>query len=249
MIPTTAASVDPMRFVAAHEAGHAVAYILAHRALGRHYASFKRVLIRRDYSLPYIDDRGREISCSGICEAPDLYQVGIGLGLFNHEPELHPGLRNEILGTMEWAILVSLAGPFAEASFRGDHSKRRMRYTALFHCGSKDDYADAEAILPDYRKASKRRHGLRHFEDRTRELVLESWPTISTLAKHLVKKEALDHAEAYAIVAPLLETSQGQGLAGISQHSLNSDAKASLRAANKASRAPIEPLLRTQRSR
>src|SRR5450759_648801 len=111
-------SVDPMYFVAAHEAGHAVAYILAHRALGRGYPSFHRVLIRRNSSSPYIDLKNRKVNCVGLCEAPDIYTCGIGLALFKREPELRPGLKVEILSTMEWAILISLAGPFAEAASR-----------------------------------------------------------------------------------------------------------------------------------
>jgi hypothetical protein len=55
-------SDDPMFYVAAHEAGHAVARIRCHEALGRHWQSFDRVLIRRDFSRPYADDR-REIEC------------------------------------------------------------------------------------------------------------------------------------------------------------------------------------------
>jgi hypothetical protein len=41
---------------------NAVARIRCHEALGRHWQSFDRVLIRRDFSRPYADDR-REIEC------------------------------------------------------------------------------------------------------------------------------------------------------------------------------------------
>jgi hypothetical protein len=103
--------VDPMYFVAAHEAGHAVAYILAHRALGRNYPSFKRIFIRRDFQLPYFDHKNREINCSGLCEGvSEIYTPAEGLALFNAETQ--PGWKSEILTKMEWAIFVSLAGPF-----------------------------------------------------------------------------------------------------------------------------------------
>ena len=197
-------SVDPMYFVASHESGHAVAYILAHRALERDYPSFKRVFIRRDCSSSYIDHRNREVDCSGMCEAPDLYTAGIELGRFYLEPKPRPGWQNEVLVKMEWAILTSLAGPFAESASRYVRSKAAMRITALLACGSSDDYGNAEAVLLDYKKASKRRRSIPYFEDRTRDLVLKSWSAIDALAKTLLVEETLNHDDAYAIVEPFL---------------------------------------------
>src|ERR1700745_1704930 len=106
------------------KAGHAIAYILAYRALGRSYRSFDRGLIRRNFSSLYIDRRNREIDCSGICEGPAIYHPGIGLLTFDLEPEPQPGWKDMILATMKWSILVSLAGPFAEAAYRDVRSKR-----------------------------------------------------------------------------------------------------------------------------
>src|SRR5207249_3265637 len=108
---------------------------LAHRALGRDYPSFDRVFIRRDFRSPYIDRRNREVNCSGMCEGADIYSCVAGLGVFNLEPEPRPGWKAEILATMEWEILSSLAGPFAEAASRDVRSKRDMRFTALLFCG------------------------------------------------------------------------------------------------------------------
>ena len=102
-------------------------------------------------------------------------------------------------------VLVSLAGPLAEAS-RIWKSKRDMHLAALFSCGSDVDYRDAETVLDDYKKLSKRRHGIRHFENRTRDLVLKSWPAIDALAKTLLVKETLNHDGAYAVVEPFLES-------------------------------------------
>jgi hypothetical protein len=44
-----------------------------------------------------------------------------------------------------------------------------------------------------------------YFEDRTRDLVLNSWAAIDALAKTLLVKESLDYDSAYAVVEPLLE--------------------------------------------
>jgi hypothetical protein len=199
MTPT---SVDPMYFVSVHEAGHAVANILAHCTLGRNYPSFNRVFIRRNFSSPYIDRRGREIDCSGLCEGPNLYTPGIGLGMFNLEPRA--GWKKEILSTMEWSMIISFAGPFAEAFSRNCRSRRDKRWAALFSCGASEDYAQAESVLADYKKASKRRYGIRHFEDRAWELVVANQPAISGLASKLLQHKTLEYEEAHKIAAPLL---------------------------------------------
>jgi hypothetical protein len=77
---------------------------------------------------------------------------------------------------MEWFMIISFAGPFAGALSRNYRSRRDKRLTALFSCGASEDYAQAEAILADYKKASKRRYGIRHFEDRAWELVAANQP-------------------------------------------------------------------------
>jgi hypothetical protein len=205
MILMKPTAVDPMHFVAVHEAGHAVASILAHRALERDYPSFHRVFIRSDFSSPYIDGRNREVDCAGMCEGSGLYAPGIDLGAFYLEPEPRPGWKFETLARMEWSIFISLAGPFAEAATRGFHSKANMLLGALFHCGSGDDFRAADAALLDYKKTSRRRRGMPFFADRTRDLVLKSWRAIDELANVLLVKETLDHDAAYAVVEPLLE--------------------------------------------
>ena len=197
-------SVDPLYSVAAHEAGHAVAYILAHRALGRSYPSFHRVLIRRNSSSPHIDLKNRKVNCLGLCEAPDIYTCGIGRAIFEREPELRLGLKVEILSAMEWSMIISFAGPFAEAIYRNHLSRRDKRWAALFSCGASEDYAQGEAVLADYKQASKRRYGIRHFEDRAWELVVANQPTICALASKLLQHETLECKEAHKIAAPLL---------------------------------------------
>jgi hypothetical protein len=204
MALTTTTTFDPMCVVAAHEAGHAFSMMMAHLALGYDYASFRRVFIRRDFSSPYIDRNGRQVDdCAGMCEGPDLYAASANLGIIYQQPE--SGAMPATLARMEWAILTSLAGPFAEAAARGVRSKASMRWKALFDCGSIHDYRTAGAVLQDYKKASGRHRGLPYFEDQTRDLVLEGWPAIEALAQALLTRETLDHDDAYAIVEPFLE--------------------------------------------
>jgi hypothetical protein len=89
-------SNDLMFHVAAHEAGHAVAYIRCYQALEQHWQSFDRVFIRRDFSTPYIDHLGREIDCAGLCEGVDVYVRGVGFNI------ACPEIRKIILANMEW---------------------------------------------------------------------------------------------------------------------------------------------------
>jgi hypothetical protein len=190
---------------AIHEAGHAVAFLLAYRALGRDYRPFHRVLIRRDISKPYIDDRGRERQIRGMVEGPDIYSTLTGPSVY--ELSIQQGMSELtaiMLATMQWDIVISLAGPFAEAVIVGDWTKTHMSWTAYFYCGGRDDLAHAETVLDQYRVATKRRCGLTRFEHRTRELVLSAWPAIEVLAAALLEAEVMEYDEVAAIVLPLL---------------------------------------------
>jgi hypothetical protein len=203
MALTITTNADPMCFVAFHESGHAFSLIAAHRALDRDYASFHRVFIRRDFSSPYVDRRGREVNdCAGMCEAPDLYSASVNLGIPYREPE--PGVRSATIARMEWSIITSLAGPFAEAAARGARSRTDMSFSARC-CGSESDFEAAKAVLLDFENTSKRPRGMAYFEDRTRQLVLKNWPAIDALAKALLDYETLDHDDAYEVIEPFLK--------------------------------------------
>jgi hypothetical protein len=71
-------------------------------------------------------------------------------------------------------------------------------------CGASGDYAQAEAVLADYRKASKRRYGIRHFEELAWELVVANQPATSALASELLQHETLDYEKVHKIVVPFL---------------------------------------------
>lgn len=66
-----------LRAIAYHEAGHAVAYVRAAEVIERPMP-FERVVIRRDWTEPYVDRRGRSIDCVGLVEASDIYSTVIG---------------------------------------------------------------------------------------------------------------------------------------------------------------------------
>jgi len=192
------------RSTAHHEAGHAVAYIRAFRALGQDWPAFERVVIRPNASGLHLNGRGVEIDCVGVCEATDICIPVVGLAIFNGAQR--PELQSMMLRRMEWEIMVKLAGPFATAAHAGIRAKQEMRWAALLSGGTDDDYKRAESVLADYKKATRRAYGLRRFEDRTRDLVLGAWPAIEALAVALLnsKSGALEYDEAVSVVLPLL---------------------------------------------
>jgi hypothetical protein len=217
---------DDLRLVAAHEAGHAVAYIEAFKDMGLDWSAFDRVLIRPDISKPHVDQKGRKVQCVGMVEASNIYCLVTGRlrwenalqlelqseNMLQLRPELKNWkLRPELKKQMEWEIIVSLAGPFAEAAARGDRTKTNMRYTALLFCGAGLDYHRAENVLKDYKWATKGRVGLRRFEDRARELVLTEWPAIEALSAALLKSNILTYEQVLPIITharsgPVLRT-------------------------------------------
>jgi hypothetical protein len=101
-------------------------------------------------------------------------------------------------------MIISLAGPFAEVIARGYRSRRGKRWTALLACGAKEDYSRAEAVLVDYKQASKRRYGLLHFEERAWDLALQQQLAIDALASTLSSQLSVEYDQAQEIVIPLL---------------------------------------------
>jgi hypothetical protein len=187
---------DALRLIAHHEAGHAVAYIRAQQKMGRHWPAFDQVLIRPEAltrpDIPYIDLRGREVLCCGLVEKADLYSLVSGRLVWDGMPDMRPTLQ----AAMEWEIMGSLAGPYAEVVARGRGAKSTIFLDALFSGGVKEDFKRAEDVLADWKWATKGRAGLRRFGERTRELVLADWPAIEALAAALLTRNVLSYDEA-----------------------------------------------------
>ncbi|WP_128961690.1 hypothetical protein [Bradyrhizobium guangzhouense] len=102
-------------------------------------------------------------------------------------------------------MIISFAGPFAEAIAKGLKSRRDKRWSALLGCGASEDYRQAEAVLSDYKHASKRRRGLHHFEELAWDLALQQQPAIIALASSLSNQLSLEYEQAEEIVRPLLK--------------------------------------------
>ncbi len=173
-----------------------------YRELGRDYQSFYRVLIRPGISGPHIDARGRANDCLGLLERPSSWKPG----LLPHDVlrKTEPLLKDLWLKCMTLEVIISLGGPFAQARSLGYGSKRSARWDALFSGGCIDDYTAAEATISDLRAMSGR-GSLRAFESRTYDLVKRQWRAIDALGEQLLKRHVIEHDEAVAIVAPLID--------------------------------------------
>lgn len=188
--------------VAYHEAGHAVANIMAERTLSGEPLSFDKVVIRPGITGP-LDGRGRDGGEEGLLGrlcGGTIYDVNGSWRDHYRDP----------LARAELEIIIQLAGPFAEAALF-DRTKANMWATALLYCGGNRDYAYAEGhVFPDLCKLAGRRVSWRKLENRTRELVLECWPAIKAVAEHLLVKHELSAWEVYALAEPHLPE-KGEG--------------------------------------
>ena len=140
--------------VAFHEAGHALASVLAFRAIGSGRRAIK-----------YVEISEGEMPAgqwSGSCHGPDIYSPAWPVA------RIAPQNRRK----MEWQIVIDLAGPIAEAVARGERRKKYAGTFALFYCGSSEDFSHAGKVIADLCALTKRRQALRRFEQRALAVVL-----------------------------------------------------------------------------
>jgi hypothetical protein len=185
---------------ARHEAGHAVAAIVMFQGLGRNHPSFDRVLIRPGAAGPHVNRRGIPIDCVGLVERVNSWTPRVMP--LDSLRTLDPEVKSKFLTNMKIEIVVSLAGPFAQARSMGGKSRRSARWDALFG-GCIPDYETAKAVIREMR-AMAGRGSLRAFEGQTHDLVKSAWPAIEALADRLLEKHEIAHDEALAIASPLL---------------------------------------------
>ena len=183
---------NPQRHNAVHEAGHAVASWHMQQLLGRGWCQFERVFIRTPEEVaagPYVDDRGREVSCVGMLEGPSRYNPGI-LNPLLVSPDLLPLLRK----TMEAEVVTTLAGPIAEAQMR----KCSLVSTLLI--GGSGDEEMARRCLSDFQCDANVSEAFERSVRRTRKIVRQRWGAILALADELLIRRSLTGAEAVAVI-------------------------------------------------
>lgn len=171
--------------IAHHEAGHAVANVLAYREA--HLPPSLRPSVK--YASILREDDGK---ASGICFGSSVYR-----------PEYASSLPNwRWQDAMEWQIVIDLAGGVAEAIHRGEYRQREMFWFVLLNCGTEQDLENAEAVCADLQALTGRRYGLQRFVRRALKLLLANRPAVKAIAAALIRDRYIDGSEIEREVAP-----------------------------------------------
>ena len=181
--------------VAHHEAGHVVAYILGSRAIHGNDGCFK-VCIRPGATAPYVHENGKKSDCVAIVDSLSFYNDNSSKSYGDCD------LFDSSVAIQE--VIVSLAGPFAEAAFHGVSDPRHMEECAIFDAQNSGDIESAIEAFEDLRHISQRPPRWGTLVRRAARLVLDNRSAIEALAERLLVKHELDFDEAMAIVAPHL---------------------------------------------
>jgi hypothetical protein len=177
--------------VAYHEAAHAIAIVALHGFV-------ERAFIRRDFSKPYADSRGRKSDCIGMVEGGKFYSP---LGLTRRN-KLHmldsqrDHITKFLAANMKREIIKCLAGPWAEADLRLPQKMNRedRRWSVRSCRGFREDYVRSGLVLKEL-QALTGRGALRRFEDEVFQFVCCHRVAITDVAQELVKKNELEHEQ------------------------------------------------------
>jgi hypothetical protein len=179
----------PKTAAAYHEAGHAVATMLAFRTARLPMRPPERIIKYIEITV-----EGSNAQWDGLCFGPNIYAV--------QWPEARiDWIYRE---AMEWQIMIDLAGGIAEAISRGERRKKKVFWFAVFNCGCRDDLKTAAAVVADLRKLTGRQHGERRFGERVFALLLAYWAAVDALASALVDAERIEGDQIEKIVEPWL---------------------------------------------
>jgi hypothetical protein len=184
------------RYVAVHEAGHAVASWHVQQMLGRDRCQFERVFIRTPEEVsagPYIDQRGRPIQCIGLMEGPSRYNPGV----FN-PISAPPDIRSLHRQNMEAEVITSLAGPIAEARIR------KCSLAAAYLVGGKDDYDMAKRCVADFEGEADMSEAFGKLQERAGTIVRQRWSSVLALADKLRVHRSVTGPEAVTVIEAAL---------------------------------------------
>ncbi|MGY3131991.1 hypothetical protein ACVWZM_002673 [Bradyrhizobium sp. USDA 4501] len=186
---TEAPAVPAAKTAAAyHEAGHAVASMVAFRTAKLPMRPPKRII-------KFIEiTAAGGTAWGGLCFGPDIYAIEWP------EARIDPIYRE----AMEWQVVIDLAGGISEAISRGERRKKEVFYFATFNCACGDDLKSAAAVLADLRKLTGRQYGERRFAERARALLLANWAAVDALVSALIDAERIEGDQVEKIVRPLL---------------------------------------------
>src|SRR4029077_11474929 len=164
--------------IAYHEAGHAVANVLAYR----------------EAHLPKTS--GPSVKYASLIREADGKASGICFGAQVWHPRYAVMCPDwDWADAMGWEIVSLMAGGVAEAIHRGERRQCEVMWFALFNCGTDGDLDDAEATLADLNRLTGRRYGLQRFAVRALKLLLANWDAVETIAAVLIRDQFIGGAE------------------------------------------------------
>jgi hypothetical protein len=196
------------RYVAIHEAGHAVAAWALSKDAGWSFrgAGFDRIVIRTRFEAaiaPYIDDRGREVDCVGIVEGATFYNPSLS---FVPDMKVYDADSDSLVDDnsffvererrrMEAEVICLFAGPLAEARYR------RISPWRAFLFGGETDNERARLVLRDfYRSDDLLGQAYATLYRRASALVGKHWSAIDRVASALMIQRSLSGDEALPII-------------------------------------------------
>ena len=122
--------------IAYHEAGHAVANVLAYRNA--------QLPPSNDIpSVKYAASSARRMARPEASAAPRMSTGG------EYVAQLPTWRWGD---AMQWQIVIDMAGGVAEAIHRGERRQREVFWFALINCGTDGDLENAEAVCADLRR-------------------------------------------------------------------------------------------------
>ena len=159
-----------------HEAGHAVATVIAFRSAAW--------LPNGPPPLPVKSVEVTEVKpgrWGGQCWGPDIYST--------QWPDQR--INEPFRELMEWRIVISLAGPIAETIHRGQHAKDLLMF-AYDCCGADGDIRQINEVRRDLHKLTGQRHRIDDFGERTLALVRANFPAVEALASALIEHKRVE---------------------------------------------------------
>jgi hypothetical protein len=194
------------KYVAVHEAGHAVAGHLTQLWLGRPYNQFHQIVVRTAAEIergPLIDSRRRALDVLGWVESPDRYS-SLGLHVedlrINATSEECHALRNQWRKNMEADVIGLLSGPVAELR---QHGYSRLGVAIAVRCGkvSFEDFAIARSKIKEFARTDAETENIFcALLARSMRLIGRNWPAVDALANGLLKQPKMNADEAVSIM-------------------------------------------------
>jgi len=202
------------RWVAVHEAGHAVAGWAMQRALGLEGYRFQRILVRSAEEVAagaHVTGLGCRVNCLGMVEETARYQpVGhyVPDGMQSAASRAERGrMIAAWRNNMEADVIELLAGTLAEARCR------RIARTEVLRSGGRGDYALALRKAHDFARDEHELGRLMNGLWRRAATLLRDpahWAAVGALADALLERHTLDGAEACTLIEQAVAAWRGR---------------------------------------